>query len=92
MTYDDLSVLKSFSKAQVLPYPLLRDEKARHVVAFDILNKDYEPGHRAYGIPYPGIMYLDAEQLIQAKFADQGYKRRPALKTVYEQLKAEVGR
>ena len=92
MTYDDLSILKSFSKAHVLPYPLLRDEKGKHVMAYEILNKDYEPGHRAYGIPHPGIMYLDAEQFIQAKFADQGYKRRPALKDVYEQVKAKVAK
>jgi peroxiredoxin len=90
MTYDDLSILKSFSEAHVLPYPLLRDEEVRHVMAFDILNKDYVPGDRGYGIPYPGIMYLDADQMIRAKFADEGYKRRPALTAVYERLKAEV--
>lgn len=90
MTYDDLSILKSFSERNVLPYPLVRDVDVRHVKAFDILNEDYAPGHKGYGIPHPGIMYLDAQGVIRAKFADQGYKSRPALKEVYARLKAQI--
>jgi len=90
MTYDSVSVLKSFSGKHNLPYPLLRDENGKHAIAFDILNEDYAPGHRNYGIPHPGILYLDANQVVRAKFADEGYRRRPALDVVYARLKAQL--
>ena len=90
MTYDELSVLKAFSQNHKLPYPLLRDEQIKHVSAFNILNTEYGPDHQGYGIPYPGIIYLDADQIVRAKFADQGYKKRPALKEVYEVLAAQI--
>jgi len=90
MTYDGLLVRKSFSETNVLPYPLLGDVNGKHAITFDILNKDYAPGHRAYGIPYPGIIYLDTNQVVRAKFADEGYKRRPPLIDVYARLKAQI--
>ena len=54
MTSDPLEVLLDFHDEHQLGYPLLRDQDARHVKAYGVLNPEYEPGHRAYGIPLPG--------------------------------------
>ena len=77
MTYDDLSVLADFHSKQSLGYPLLRDEAAKHVLAYGILNEDYQPGDRAYGIPHPGILFVGNDGTVLAKFAVPGYRSRP---------------
>ena len=45
---------------------------------------DYEPGHRVYGIPYPGIFLVDPNGVIQAKFAEESYRDRPDFANVLE--------
>ena len=90
MTYDDLSILKEFSERAELNYPLLRDEQVRHVQAFDIQNKQYGEGHKGFGIPLPGVMYIDAEGIIRAKFAFEGYKNRPEMQDILDAVAAIV--
>ncbi len=53
-----------------------------------ILNTQYEPGHRAYGIPYPGIFVLDSSGTIRAKLAEEDYKVRPDFSLVLEAASA----
>ncbi len=77
MSYDSLEVLEGFHSGNELPYPLLRDVDAAHVIAYGVLNEDYEPGHRGYGIPHPGVFLVDRDGVIQGKFAVPGYRQRP---------------
>ena len=86
MSYDSRAVHAAFHDEQELGYPLLQDEDVQHVMAFGILNEDYEPGESGYGIPHPGILYIDTEGIIQRKFAVPGYRERPPFETVYEQI------
>jgi peroxiredoxin len=90
MTYDDGAILAEFHQSQNLGYPLLHDEGARHVGAFDILNEDYEPGDRAYGIPYPGVIYISAGGVVELKFAVPGYRSRPPMETVHEAVSRQI--
>ncbi len=90
MTYDDLSVLKSFHDEQNLGYPLLRDVDAQHVKAYGVLNTEYEPGHRGYGIPYPGIVYIRRDGTVALKFAVPGYRERPPLEQVFAAVEADL--
>ena len=90
MTYDDLEVLSEFHTEQQLGYPLLRDEQAKHVNALGIRNLDYEEGHRAYGIPLPGILFIGPDGTIKAKYAVPGYRSRPPFKAVYGDVEALV--
>ncbi len=90
MTYDDAAILAEFHQSQNLGYPLLRDEAAHHVGAFGILNEDYEPGDRAYGIPRPGIFYISADGDVVLKFAVPGYRSRPPMEAVYEALSRQI--
>jgi peroxiredoxin len=86
MTYDDISALKTFHDQQNLDYPLLRDVDAKYVKAFGVLNQEYQPGDRGYGIPYPGILFIRPDGEIAAKFAVPGYRGRPPFEDVYQTL------
>lgn len=77
MTYDSLETLNNAAIDYGIDFPLLRDEETRHFSAIGIVNDQYEPGERAYGIPYPGIFLLRADGTIEAKFAEADYRERP---------------
>ena len=77
VTYDNQQVLAQFHAEENLNYPMLQDIDAVHVNALGIRNEDYEPGHRAYGIPHPGVLFVDAQGIIRAKVAVPGFRRRP---------------
>ncbi len=86
MTYDDVSALAAFHAEQQLGYPLLKDEDIKHIGAYGVLNTEYEPGDSGYGIPYPGILYVDREGKVLLKFAVPGYRQRPPLDAVLEAI------
>ena len=90
MTYDSQEIIKSFHRKNSLTYPILRDEKAKHVDAFGILNGAYKPGEPGYGVPHPGIILFDHEGTIVAKLAEPGFKRRPSFAELYDAVKAAV--
>lgn len=77
MTYDSIEVLKNAEIDYGTTFPLLRDEDNKHFSALNIVNDQYTPGERAYGIPYPGIFLVDANGTIQFKFAEEDYRERP---------------
>jgi peroxiredoxin len=84
ITYDSIELLKEVQEDGDIEFPLLRDEDVKHVNAFGIRNLDYEPGQRAYGIPYPGIFLIDADGVIRHKFAEESYRIRPDFSDVLE--------
>lgn len=53
-------------------------------VRLGILNEKYMPGHRAYGIPHPGMYLIDSEGIIRAKFAEADYRDRPSFEAVIQ--------
>ena len=87
ITYDSVALLKRVAEDEGIDFPLLHDEAVRVVDAFGIRNLDYEPGHRAYGISYPGILIIDADGIIRGKFAEEDYRDRPAIELVLEAMK-----
>lgn len=86
MTYDPVSTLKEVEIDHGTDFPLLQDEDTRHFGALDILNKSYQPGDRAYGIPEPGIFVLDTNGIILHKFAEESYQVRPDFADVLSAL------
>ena len=87
MTYDELPNLKSFHQAESIGFPLLRDEDAKHVNLFQVRDLDYQKDSSAYGIPYPGIFWITPDGRIKAKFAVPGFRDRPPLNEVYDEIK-----
>ncbi|MBD3648787.1 MAG: redoxin domain-containing protein [Pseudomonadales bacterium] len=90
MTYDPNDVSRKFSEQNDITYPILRDVNAHYVRAFGILNEAYEPGHRAYGIPHPGMFLIDGAGVIRAKFAEEDYRQRPEFEMVLEAAREMV--
>lgn len=88
MTYDSVAILKGAEEEYETDFPLLHDENSAHIKAMGILNTQYEPGHRAYGIPYPGIFVLDHTGVIRAKLAEEDYRIRPDFSLVLEAASA----
>lgn len=84
ITYDSVEMLKSVEEDQGLSFTLLHDEDVTHVNRFGVLNEDYEPGQRAYGVPHPGIFLVDENGTIRHKFAEEGYRTRPDFAFVLE--------
>jgi len=86
LTYDSVETLKTVQEDQDIQFPLLHDEAVSIVNAFGVRNLDYEPGHRIYGIPYPGIFLIDPDGVIKAKFAEERYQDRPPFEDVLEAI------
>jgi len=84
MTYDSVDLLKDVQLDQDISFTLLRDENRKHVDAFGILNTDYAPDSRAYGVPYPGIFLISPDGVIRHKFAEARYQDRPDFAHVLE--------
>ena len=84
ISYDSVELLKEVQEDQEIEFPLLHDENVKHVNALGIRNLDYEPGHRVYGIPYPGIFLVDSNGVIKHKFAEERYQDRPNFEGVLE--------
>ena len=84
ITYDSVELLKTVQEDQGVKFPLLHDEDVTHVKAFGIRNLDYEPGHRVYGIPYPGIFLITPDGTIKHRFAEARYQDRPDFADVLE--------
>ncbi len=84
MTYDSVEMLKTVEEDQGIEFTLLHDEGITHVNALGILNEDYEPDSRAYGVPHPGIFLISPDGIIRYKFAEEGYRIRPDFGNVLE--------
>lgn len=84
MTYDPVDFLKEVELDRGVPFTLLHDEAITHVNRFGILNTDYEPDSRAYGVPYPGIFLVDTDGIILYKFAEESYRDRPDFGNIVE--------
>lgn len=82
LSYDPVETLKAFQLKYTPHLTLLSDPQSRVIKAFGILNERENPNSRGYGIPNPGIIIIDAEGVVQAKFAEKGYRSRPKIDTV----------
>ncbi|MDX1491565.1 MAG: peroxiredoxin family protein [Pseudohongiellaceae bacterium] len=85
LTYDPVSILTESALDHEASFPMLSDApNYDNVKALGILNAQYSPGERPYGIAYPGIFLLDANGVIKAKFAEEDYRERPEFALVLE--------
>jgi peroxiredoxin len=87
ISYDSNEILQKFTKQQSISYPLLSDQKAKTILAYGILNKQYQAGDDNYGIPYPGVVVIDNTGKVTHTHFFEGYKNRVKFTELYEQLK-----
>ena len=76
LTYDAPALQQKFVDRFSITYPVLSDIDATSVRNLGILNTDYEPGDRNYGIPYPGVFVIDTSGTIVGKIFVEGYATR----------------
>ncbi|MFK8030654.1 MAG: peroxiredoxin family protein [Gammaproteobacteria bacterium] len=92
LSYDSVDILKTFAEEQGINYTLVSDEKSSVIDAFGIRNEEHEKGSSGYGIPHPGIMVFDGRGRLVAKFAEEGYRKRPPVEDVLSAVeKLNVG-
>ena len=76
ITYDAPELQQDFIDAEGITYPFLSDIDAATMAALGILNEDYQPGDRTYGIPHPGVFVVNPRQEIVGKIFVESYRIR----------------
>ncbi|TQV88438.1 peroxiredoxin family protein [Aliikangiella coralliicola] len=87
ISYDSPQILATFKQSEQIKFKLLADKESRTMQAFKVLNTDYQPGSRHYGIPFPGIMIINPDGTLAHKYFYQGYKMRVKPDALYQWLK-----
>jgi len=82
LSYDNVEVLTKFASKHEIGYTLVSDTDSKVIDAFGIRNEKHEKGSSGYGIPHPGIMVFNRQCELIAKFAEEGYRKRPDLDAV----------
>lgn len=77
ISYDEPKDLAKFKKKRKLNYQFVSDPGSQAIQDFGLLNTDYEPGTKAYGVPHPAIYLITPDRQIQAKLMEEGFKVRP---------------
>jgi hypothetical protein len=75
-SYDAPSVVQKFAAERKIEFPLLADADHSIVQRYGILNRQYEPGHRNYGIPHPGTFIVDRTGRVVARYFEEEYQYR----------------
>lgn len=91
MSYDSADTNSSFAGKHSISFPLLSDERAVHATEFGVLNESYPKGHRAYGVPHPGVFLVNGKGDVFAKFAEKDYRKRPAIELILDAIKSMAG-
>lgn len=76
VTYDAPALIKKFADERKIEFPILSDQDHSIVQRYGILNRQYEPGHRNYGIPHPGTFILNGEGRVVARYFEEEYQYR----------------
>jgi peroxiredoxin len=74
ISYDEPSVLKTFSDQSKIAFPLLSDPESKTIDAYHIRNEAAKG--KAEGVPNPGTFILDGKGAIRAKLFLEGYRER----------------
>lgn len=88
ISYDSTKTLNNFTHEHTLKYPLLSDQAANTIKAYDILNQDYSMGDEHYGIPYPGVVIINSNGKVSDKYFFKGFRKRVKFDELYEKLKS----
>ena len=90
LTYDSKATLAKFIQKYNVSYTMLSDKDLTVIRQFGLLNTSYEPGTKYYGVPYPGIFFIDHQGVIRAKFAEENYRDRPLIDDLINAVSAPL--
>jgi peroxiredoxin len=86
VSVDAVAEITDFHREQKIGYTMLADADGEVVKSLGIRDPAYGPDSNAFGVPQPVIFVLDREQVVRAKFAERGYRNRPDLDRVLDEL------
>lgn len=76
ITYDAPALIRKFADERTIEFPLLSDADHTIVERYGILNRQYMPGERNYGIPHPGTFILDRDKRVVARYFEEEFQYR----------------
>ncbi len=77
VVYEPPEVIAEFEMKYDLTFPMLSDPESSAIKTLGILNEEYEPDSKYHGVPHPGVLLIDSNGRIRAKFAESSYRKRP---------------
>lgn len=92
VSVDPVAEIAEFHGEQKIGYTMLADTAGAAVQSLGIRDPAYGPDSEVFGVPQPIIFVLDRAQVVRAKFAERGYRNRPDLDRVLDELRRlEIG-
>jgi peroxiredoxin len=76
ITYDSPQLQQAFIDKFGITIPVLSDINGLSFRTLGILNDQYQPGDRQFGIPYPGIIVIDPDGVVVGKLFIEAYSSR----------------
>jgi len=76
ISYDSPAILKTFAARRNITFPLLSDGGSKIIRAYGILNTSVEANSSSFGIPNPGIYFIDRQGRVKAKYFEDDYRER----------------
>ena len=76
LTYDPPAAIQKFAEERKIEFPILSDGDHGIVLRYGSLNRQFEPGHRNYGIPHPGTFILNREGRVVARYFEEEFQYR----------------
>ena len=76
ISYDSPAILKTFAARRNITFPLLADTDSKIIRAYGILNTSVATNAPQFGIPNPGIYFIDKQGRVKAKYFEDDYRER----------------
>ena len=76
ITYDSPDLQQAFIDKHNITIPILSDMNALTFKTLGILNEQYQPGERQYGIPHPGMIVIAPDGTVAGKLFIEAYSSR----------------
>jgi hypothetical protein len=76
ISYDKPEILTTFAARRNITFPLLSDPDSTIIRSYGILNTAVDKTSLAFGVPNPGIYYLDRRGVVKAKYFEDDYRER----------------
>ncbi len=76
ISYDPPETQAAFAERYGISLPLLSDNNNLSFRTLGILNEKFQPGDSEYGVPYPGMIVIDDDNIVVGKLFLEDYSQR----------------
>lgn len=90
LSYDAPTTLSSFASRYKLRFPLLSDKRSAVIRQFGLLNSTVERGSAAWGVPYPGTLFIDRQRRVVERSFEAKYQERESVGSMMTRLGADA--